>query len=273
MIYKKNSKKNTKESIKESTKENTWYSDNDFWLSYAPYLFDEKRWAEAHAATEQILQFINNARQQKDAGLQFSVLDACSGPGRFTLEFARFGHFVTAVDIVQPFLDAIEETAIREQLPVKTICSDILTLNIENSFDVALNLYTSFGYFETEDDDCKLLKNIYKSLKPGGWFFLELISKEMCARYFVSGEWFEKDNALVCTQFSVDDGWKYLHNRWIVCKDGCITDNTWNLRLYAFSDIKKILIDAGFSDIHSYGSYNFTPFDNNAQTLLVVARK
>lgn len=266
--------KTKKRLLKNNTsKSDTWYRKEDFWLSYTPYLFDEKRWAEAQEATKQIVHFVEESGQKHVDEQKLSILDACCGPGRFSLEFARLGHRVTAVDIVQSFLDAIQDTAVTEQLPITTVCKDILALNAKNTFDIALNLYTSFGYFETKDDDFALLKIIQESLKPGGWFFLELLSKEMCARYYSSGEWFEKENALICTQFSVDDGWNYLRNRWIVCKDGHITDNTWNLRLYAFTELKEMLLKAGFADIRSYGSYTFTPYNNDAQTLLVVARK
>ena len=251
-----------------------WYSNESFWVTYAPYLFDEKRWAEAESASNMMLGFVNShyAKSEK-LKMKYSVLDACCGPGRFTLEFARNGHTVTAVDIVQFFLDALEETAGTENLAITTVCSDILAFKAETEFDIALNLYTSFGYFPEEQDDIKLLAGIYSALKPGGWFFLEVLSKEICAKYFTEGEWFEKNNALVCTQFTVDADWNYLNNRWIVCKDGQVTDTTWKLRLYSYSDLKRILLGIGFSDVQSFGSFTFTPYDHRAQTLLVAARK
>ncbi len=253
---------------------NRWYNDESFWVTYAPYLFDEKRWAEAESATSMMLDFVTSrCTESEKHKKRYSVLDACCGPGRFALEFARRGHEVTAVDIVQAFLDALEETAGTENLAITTVCSDILAFEAQNEFDIALNLYTSFGYFPAEQDDIKLLSSMHRALKPGGWFFLEVLSKEICAKYFTEGEWFEKNNALVCTQFTVDEGWNYLNNRWIVCKNGQITDTTWKLRLYSYSDLKQIMLGIGFSEVQSYGSFTFTPYDHRAQTLLVAARK
>lgn len=253
---------------------NRWYSDESFWITYAPYLFDEKRWAEAESAAGMIVDFVRSHQSETETTMEkYSVLDACCGPGRFALEFARKGHAVTAIDIVQPFIDALKETADIEKLAISAFCSDILAFDAENTFDITLNLYTSFGYFPSEQDDIKLLASMYRALKPGGWFFLEVLSKELCAKYFTDGEWFEKDGALVCTQFTVDDGWNYLNNRWIVCKDGHTTDTTWKLRLYSFSDLQRILHEIGFTEIQSYGSFTFNPYNQMAQTLLVAARK
>lgn len=256
------------------TLRNQWYSNVSFWTTYAPYLFDEKRWSEAEFATRMMLDFvISRCKEFDKTAVKYAVLDSCCGPGRFALEYARKGHAVTAVDIVKPFIDALNETADAEHLAITAICSDILDFDAESSFDIVLNLYTSFGYFPEEQDDIKLLGSMHRALKPGGWFFLEVLSKELCAKYFTEGEWFEKNNALVCTQFTVDDGWNYLTNRWIVCKDGHTTDSTWKLRLYSYRDLKLLLQGIGFSEVQCFGSFTFTPYDHTAQTLLIAARK
>ncbi len=244
----------------------SWYTEETFWVTWAPYLFDEKRWAEVPGAVDSLLEFYGNSDV-------LQVLDTCCGPGRFTLEFARRGHAVTAVDVVQSFLSAIEDTASDEHLQVTPICKDILRFEPVQQYDIVLNLYTSFGYFEHRRDDLTFLRMVHKALKPGGWFFLELTGKEICARYFSEGEWFEKDKAVVCTQFFVDDGWEYLNNRWIVCKDGKKTEHSWKLRLYSSRELELLLYEAGFTLVRTFGSFEFVPYDHNAKTLLIAARK
>lgn len=244
----------------------SWYTEESFWVTWAPYLFDEKRWAEVPDAVSSILEFTGYK-----TGLQ--VLDTCCGPGRFSLEFARRGQLVTAIDVVQSFLSAIEETASEEKLQISTVCKDILLFKPDQHYDIILNLYTSFGYFANRSDDLAFLSMTCQALKRDGWFFLELTGKEVCARYFTEGEWFEKDGALVCTQFSVDDSWEYLNNRWIVCKDGKRTEHSWKLRLYSARELELLLYEAGFVQVKTFGSYDFSPYDHNAKTLLIAARK
>jgi hypothetical protein len=38
----------------------------------------------------------------------------------------------------------------------------------ENNYDIIVNLYSSFGYFENFDEDYLVLYNVYSSLVEGG---------------------------------------------------------------------------------------------------------
>ena len=53
-----------------------------------------------------------------------------------------------------------------------------------NHFDVIVNLFGSFGYFENPDDDRKVVANMYASLRAGGRFLIETAGKEILARHF-----------------------------------------------------------------------------------------
>src|SRR6266566_8426036 len=72
------------------------------------------------------------------------VLDLCCGPGRHTVALAKRGFAVTAVDRTR----------------------------------FIINLFTSFGYFEDQADDFRVLELVRENLRPSGVFFLEMVSKE-----------------------------------------------------------------------------------------------
>jgi SAM-dependent methyltransferase len=52
------------------------------------------------------------------------------------------------------------------------------------SYDLALSMFTSFGYFESRADDLRVLRNVRESLKPGGVFVVDVMGKEWLARHF-----------------------------------------------------------------------------------------
>ena len=49
-----------------------------------------------------------------------------------------------------------------------------------------LNIFTAFGYLETQDEDQQVLKQVSKALKPNGLFLLETLHREMLIRHFSS---------------------------------------------------------------------------------------
>lgn len=95
------------------------------------------------------------------------MLDLCCGPGRHVLEFARRGFRVTGVDRTQRYLEAARATALSEGLAVELVQADMRDFSRPPTFDLALNLFSSFGYFAEAADDLQVLKNLNASLAPG----------------------------------------------------------------------------------------------------------
>ena len=132
-----------------------WFEKENFWLEYGPIMFDAQHWAEAPGVAEAVCKIA-----ELSAGS--SILDACCGPGRVSVEFALLGLKVTGVDIMQSFLDAAKETADEEGVPLELIRADMRTYESAKKFDAACNLYTSFGYCSSIEEDLKIIKSIAK---------------------------------------------------------------------------------------------------------------
>ena len=202
-----------------------------------------------------------------------SVLDLCCGPGRHALEFARRGYPVCGVDITEPFLEAARDSAGAEGLDAEFVRADARTFSRPGNFSLALNLYTSFGYFDDPLDDEAMAARLYESLAPGGALVMEMVGKETAARDFIEGEWFERDGRLVLTEFSVVGAWEGLRNRWIVQDGDRRSDRSWVQRLYSATELAALLRRAGFSSVSCYGSFDGRPYDQTALSLVALARK
>lgn len=249
-------------------KRKEWFENEKFWNSYAPIMFDAQRWAEAPAVAGDVC---------KIAGLKkgSSILDAGCGPGRISVELASLGMNVTGVDLIQSELDAAQESADAEGVKLELVRADLRTYKAEKQFDCAINLYTSFGYCDTIEEDVLILQNIYTSLKDGGWFILENISRETAILYFTEGEWFERAGKTVLTEFHVEGAWEGLRSRWILIDNqtGERIDHEFVQRLYSGIELKRILKGIGFTSVEIYGDFDFSPYNEKARTMVIVAKK
>ena len=244
-----------------------WFEKEDFWINFAPIMFDDARWAEAPDVAEYV---------KKLAGLKEgdSVLDAGCGLGRISLELALLGLKVTGVDIIQAELDAARESALDEGVELELIKADLRTFKSGKKYDCAVNLYTSFGYCDTIYEDMMILKNIADSLRPGGTFIMECTSRESAIKYFTRGEEFDRAGWHVKTEFSVQGAWEGLRSRWILSDDqGKKVDHVFVQRLYSASDLCARLLQCGFSSAQAYGDFDLSPYDENLRTMIIVARK
>ncbi len=254
-------------------KKHEWFESESFWAQYAPVLFDAKRWAEAPDVAESVLRIIGAPTDGK-AEQGPKILDAGCGPGRISIELAARGARVTGVDLIRPFLNAAHDSAEDEGIKLDLEQADLRDFVRPDEYDAAVSLYTSFGYCDTIEDDMKILKNISASVKTGGWFILEMTGREIAVRDFTEGEWFERGGFTVLTEFSVVGAWEALRSRWmLIDENGRKIDHVYDQRLYSAIELKRLMLASGFSSVEIYGDFDFSPYNEKARTMVLVARK
>jgi cyclopropane fatty-acyl-phospholipid synthase-like methyltransferase len=254
--------------VPQADRSQEWFENEDFWKNYGPIMFDSQRWAEAPTVAEDVCKIAGLGRGN-------SILDAGCGPGRISIELALRGLSVTGVDLIQSELDAAAETASDENVSLNLIKADLRTFTTDKKYDAAVNLYTSFGYCATIEEDVQILKHIADAIKPNGWFILECTSRETAVQYFTPGEWFERAGKTVLTEFSVSGAWEGLRSRWILIDTttGARIEHEFVQRLYSAPELRRILLGVGFSSAEVYGDFDFSPYNENARTMVIVARK
>jgi SAM-dependent methyltransferase len=252
-----------------------WFYEERFWQQYTPVMFDAGRIAEVPEVADAVTRLSRLDLYSEKRSLEPlpRILDICCGFGRITLELARRGFRVTGIDITEPYLAAARKDAASEALDIEIIKEDARVFKRPGFFDVAVNLYISFGYFENAADDALLVQNAFDSLKQGGTFIIETLGKEIAARDFVTREWFPKGDFTVLTEYAALDSWERLQNRWIMMKDGKTFERTFTQRLYSGVELKTLLRNAGFSTVEVYGDWDESPYDQDAKKLIAVGRK
>lgn len=181
-----------------------WFENEEFWRTLYPYMFGEAKMAAAAGEVDRVLALsgVTGGR----------VLDLCCGPARHSLILARKGFDVTGVDR-SPFLLSKAREAIAGAT-VELVESDMRDFVRPGAFDLALSLFTSFGYFETRAEDLKVLRNVRASLKPGGVFLVDVTSKEYVSAQHCTTHWERKpDGSVHVHHYDVIPGWDvYVSN-------------------------------------------------------------
>ena len=251
-----------------------WFNDDDFWAQYAPIMFDDARWDEVPHVVSGVTRMAKITLPEAGGKTKKPrALDLCCGFGRITLELARRGFAAAGVDITAAYLNAAREDAAHEGLDIEYIQNDVRRFKRKNAFDTALNLYNSFGFFENADDDLLFLKNAHYSLREGGSLIIDTRGKEIAVRDYTEAEWFERAGFVVLTETMPVDSWGSLWNRWILLKDGTRREKVFVQRLYAASELRSLLREAGFSAVELYGGWDERPYDQDADSLIAVGRK
>lgn len=202
------------------------------------------------------------------------MLDLPCGPGRHALEFARAGCQVTGVDRTTQYLDEARRNAEEAGLDIEFVQSDMRDFLRPEAYNLAISLYTAFGYFKDQVDDLDVLGNFYASLRPGGVLIIDILGKEVMARTFKARDWRElKNGALLLEEHKVLRNWTWAENRWILMKDNERREFTYSHRLYSATELEHLLVLAGFVPVEFFGSLAGTPYDQDARRLVAVAHR
>jgi len=113
-----------------------------------------------------------------------SILDLCCGHGRHSIPLAQRGYHVTGQDLSEVFLREAEKEAVAKGVHVNWMHSDMRNIPFEHEFDAAINIFTAFGYLETQDEDQHVLRQVSKALKPNGLLLLDTLHREAFLRHF-----------------------------------------------------------------------------------------
>ncbi|MBN2312107.1 MAG: methyltransferase domain-containing protein [Candidatus Hydrogenedentes bacterium] len=248
------------------TQATPWYDDDRFWHLWRKWSFTEEIREAAVSEVDQVLALV-------EARPGAAVLDLCCGPGRHSIELARRGFAVTGVDRCRAYIDEAAALARAGGLDVEMVCADMRAFRREGAFDVVLNLFTAFGYFEEEEENTRVLANVFESLAPGGVFVLEVVGKEPLARNFRPRDWTEKDGIMHLRDTRVVDAWRRIENRWIWIDGPERHEFAVSHWIYSARELSELLRAVGFGGIRVCGDLGGAPYDHEARRLVAVARK
>jgi SAM-dependent methyltransferase len=155
--------------------QDSWHSQDAFWELFEPILFNQQRQSGTQEEVEKIVKLLQIEGKAR-------ILDLCCGTGRHSLEFSRRAFDVTGVDRTAAYIEKARLEAEKLQLNATFMLGDMREYCAPDNFDIIINLFGSFGYFENPDDDHKVVTNMYKSLRAGGQFLIETAGKEILAR-------------------------------------------------------------------------------------------
>ena len=241
--------------------ENEWFVS---WFNspYYPMLYRHRDHSEAGHFISNLLNFLQLNKKSR-------VLDLACGQGRHSIQLNAAGMVVTGIDLSPR---NIEEARKSEKKGLNFEVQDMRSLELDGDFDLALNLFTSFGYFRDLMDNELVLNGLYKLIKPKGKLVIDYLN---CTKV-ASGSLGSYTERIGSCQFIV---YKEITNGFIrksiEVQDGKDTFHfEENVQEFSLSNFTEMLNKSGFSVIQTFGSYDLQPFtEAQSDRLIIVAER
>jgi SAM-dependent methyltransferase len=240
-----------------------WFEDEGFWEAVYPTTFPPERFA---LGEEEVAQVLRLAPLE-----QGRVLDLCCGPGRHAIPLARRGLAVTGVDRSAFLLARVRERATAAGVAVEPVQEDMRRFVRPGAFDLAIDLFTSFGYFADREEDLVVLRHLRTSLRPRGHLVMDLMGR--APLHFVP-TWSGRlgDGALLVERTQALADWTRVRSEWIVVREGRARTFEFACNPYSGQELRDRLREAGFGAVRIHRGLDGRPYDVDAARLVVVAR-
>ena len=180
------------------------------------------------------------------------ILDLFGGQGRHSLELAgRDYRDLTVLDYSKYLVSEGKKTAERHNKTVKFHRGDARSTGLKSeSYTVLLIMANSFGYFDEENDDVRVLKEARRLMEDGGRILLDLTDADYARKNLTPASRHDagSDISIFRTREIENDT---IKAREIVISGtrGLLRDGTYSERLYTDEKIKALLENAGYKDI------------------------
>jgi SAM-dependent methyltransferase len=240
-----------------------WFDDDSFWQDLYPFMFPEQRFASTPEQMEKVLALTSPAGK--------TALDLCCGPGRCSIALAQAGFTVTGVDRTKFLLDKARAKARAAKAKVEWVQMDMRDFAREDTFDLALSMFTSFGYFDDKGEDLLVLRNIFRSLRPAGVCLIEVMGKEGLAKVFQpTTSDLLRDGTMLVQRHEIFDDWTRIRNEWILIRKGRAKSFKFHHTIYSGQELRDRMTQVGFKDVKLYGNLDGDEYGPNAHRLIAV---
>lgn len=252
------------------------HGDREWWQNF----FDDdwKRASfDAHTA-EQTSRQVDFIIEALDLRKDDQVLDLCCGIGRHALELARRGfNRVIGQDFCGEYLEHTAKEAAREGLKLDLIESDMRRIPGYGKLDAIYSWHTSFGYFEGEGENEKVIDAVGGALRQGGRFLMDINNRDWIIRNFTRntpGTWHGEEPYYILERNRFDLATSTHHGEWtFICPDGTKKTRRMQLRQYSLHEMIELFARYGLRFVKAWGSIEKEPLSVNSRRMIILAVK
>ena len=203
------------------------------------------------------------------------ILDLPCGHGRHAIELARRGYRVTGQDLNRFFLGKAREAADQAGLAIEWVEGDMRDVRFEKTFDAVVNLFTSFGFFDRDEDDLRVLRGMAKALRSDGVVLLDVMNRDWIMRNFESRTWHElpgDGHLLIERDYDVASS-RIRERRIAIDAKGQRKQFEFVVRHYTLAELTTMCESAGLAVVATYGGIDEQPYSLDSPRCVVTARK
>ena len=236
-----------------------WFTDW-FNTSYYHILYKDRNDLDAQLFMKNITDFLELPKSAH-------ILDLPCGKGRHAVFLNSLGYKVTGADLAKNSIMHAKQFE-NDNLKFKT---HDMRNPLDKTYNAIFNLFTSFGYFVDDSEDIKILENIKKGLKKGGFFVFDFLNAEKVKLTLVEEETKTVDDINFQIKREIKNGFILKHISFFA--DEKQHSYTEKVKYLDLDKMTSYLNKVGFTIVNIFGDYNLKGFKAKTSDRLILVAK
>lgn len=239
-----------------NSKKQAWFKEW-FDTKYYHILYQDRNDDEAQLFMQHLVSFLKLEKNSK-------ILDLPCGRGRHSVFLNTLNYNVVGADLSKNSIDYAKQF---ENNTLKFKVQD-MRMPFQEKFDAIFNLFTSFGYFDDEDTNIKVLQNLKNGLKKDGVLVIDFMNVDYVQQFMVNHETITKSGIDFIINRSIDGN--FIKKNIEFTADGQTHHYTEIIKFLPLDVLKNYFKKVGLELKYTFGSYNLTPFDSKKSNRLIL---
>lgn len=210
-------------------------------------------------------------------GKNCTILDLGCGEGRYMPFFKNIGCKIRGMDLSETLL----RSAKTKYPLLDLVLGDMRNIPfLPAKFDLILSLFTSFGYFENDEENRQVVGSIYRCLKPGGVFWLDFLNADSIENNLVAESSYRISNSIQVLEKRKIMAGRIIKNIYFTKgaappagESMTIKNYHESIRLFTRDELIEMLQQAGFQAANCFGDYRGDPWSKESERTIILGRK
>ena len=224
----------------------------------------------AHRDEQEAKKLIELVSANIDLSSDALIIDLCCGQGRHARILAELGYNVVGIDLSRTLLEAAKYKSANSD-KARFVQADMRQLPFRDSFDLLLNLFTSFGYFDSDVENQSVFHQFKQVLKDNGWFVFDYMNDKHVRDNLVRSQREEIGNIMIELERYISD--ERVEKKIIMHQNGKKSIFYESVKMYHPEKIQAMMKQAGLSVHKVMGDYDGSPFLPYSPRLLIIGSK
>lgn len=200
------------------------------------------------------------------------ILDLGCGSGRHSAELSKRGYNVTCLDLSPVLLRVAKRKSKGEKCCRQFVRADMRYVPFCKVFDAVVSFFTTFGYFDTTQENLKTLTSIESVLKPGGHFLLDYLNKPHVINNLVASDTRQGDGFKIIQKRHYNEREERVEKRITIEEDGVRREYIESVRLYTLTEMQALFSQTRLELERTFGEFDGRAFSEESPRLILVGR-